>query len=318
MTTPLTTLLGINHPVIQAGMARQYTSPALVAAVSSAGGLGILGCLDRSESDVVSSIRETRRLTDRPFGVNFVLHRLDERAFRASLAERVPVFSFFRGDDPSDAIARAHQAGATVIHQITTTEEAERAAVAGADVIVAQGAEAGGHCGPIPLGALLPDVLAAVGDRPVVAAGGIIDGRGLASALALGAAGVLMGTRFLATVESPATTGHKRAILAAGPGPTIASDRFDVLWGDERWPGVQGRALKNALTDQVMALSDSEFNSAAVRLQEIVRKALDEDDPDARILLAGMGASRIRTLLPAARVVEDVVRDAAGIGDTRG
>lgn len=314
MQTPLTSLLGIDQPVIQAGMARRYTSPALVAAVSEAGGLGILGCLDRPGHEVVAGISAVRRLTEKPFGVNFVLHRLDERAFEAALAERVSVFSFFRGEDPTDAIQRAHRVGATVLHQVTTTDEAKRAIQAGADVIVAQGTEAGGHCGPVPLGTLLPEVLE-VSDRPVVAAGGIVDGRGLAAVLAVGASGVRMGTRFLATDEAPASASHKGAILAARRGATIATDRFDILWGDERWPGVRVRALKNALTERVLAITDQEFAAAAEDLQAIVRRAGDEDDPTGRILLAGTGSSEIRTIVPAGRVVEDVVHEASRIRD---
>src|SRR5262249_52670467 len=151
--------------------------------------------------EAVAAIRQIRSLTDRPFGVNFVLHLRDDDTFAACLAERVPVFSFFRSD-PAEAVARAHEAGALTIHQITTVEEATRACDVGVDVLVAQGYEAGGHMGPVPLLTLLPEVVAVAGERPVLAAGGIVDGRGLAAALCLGAAGALMGTRFLATHEN--------------------------------------------------------------------------------------------------------------------
>src|SRR5919197_324371 len=111
------------------------TSADLVAAVSAAGSLGVLGCLDRPPGEAVAEIRRIRALTDRPFGVNFVLHRLDEETFAACLAERVPVFSFFRGD-PADAVARAHAAGAVTIHQVTTVAEAARACAVGVDVLM--------------------------------------------------------------------------------------------------------------------------------------------------------------------------------------
>jgi nitronate monooxygenase/enoyl-[acyl-carrier protein] reductase II len=220
-------------------MARQYTSAELVAAVSNAGALGVLGCLDRPPKEVAAEIRAIRALTDKPFGVNFVLHRLDDEAFGVALAERVPVFSFFRGDDPAPAVARAHQVGALTMHQVTMTEEALRAAQAGVDVIVAQGTEAGGHCGHLPLSAFLPDVIRLIPDRPVLAAGGIVDGSGLAAAIALGASGVVMGTRFLATTESPASPNHKRAIIEAGPEGTLTSDRFDLLLGERPLAGCQ-------------------------------------------------------------------------------
>jgi NAD(P)H-dependent flavin oxidoreductase YrpB (nitropropane dioxygenase family) len=180
-------LLGIEHPIVQTGMAGLYTSPELVAAVSDAGALGVLGCLNRSAEQVVADIRRIRELTSRPFGVNFVLHLRDDAAFEAALAEGVPVFSFFRGD-PQEAVMRAHAVGAVTMHQITTPQEAARAVDVGVDVLVAQGHEAGGHNGPIPLAELLPQVLALAGERPVLAAGGLVDGRNLAWTLAAGAA----------------------------------------------------------------------------------------------------------------------------------
>ena len=302
-------LLGITHPIIQAGMARQYTSAQLVAAVSESGALGILGCLDRPAHEVVAEIRAIRALTDRPFGVNFVLHRLDAGAFEAALAERVPVFSFFRGD-PTAAVARAHRAGAVTIHQVTTTQEALQAARADADVIAAQGTEAGAHCGPLPLSALLPDVIRLIGDRPVIAAGGIVDGRGLAASVAVGAAGVLMGTRFLATDEAPASPNHKRAILDAGPDSTVASGRFDLLWEDNRWPGVRVRTLKNRLAHFLATADDAHFAASLEALRAEIAQAIDVDDPERRPLLAGMGASRIDTILPVHKVVEGMIAEA--------
>jgi len=207
--TNLCDVLGIDHPIVQAGMARSYTNAELVAAVSAAGGLGVLGCLGRPADEAVAEIRRIRALTDRPFAVNFVLHLCDEAAFAACLAEQVPIFCFFRGD-PAEAVARVHAAGAVTVYQVTTVAEAVRACAVGVDVLVAQGHEAGGHMGPIPLRTLLPEVVAVAGARPVLAAGGIVDGRDLAAALRLGASGVLIGTRFLATPEAPATATHKR------------------------------------------------------------------------------------------------------------
>ena len=287
-------------------MARQYTSARLVSAVSESGGLGILGCLDRPAHEVVAEIRAIRARTDKPFGVNFVLHRLDADAFEAALAERVPVFSFFRGD-PTAAVARAHRAGAVTIHQVTTVQEALQAARADADVIAAQGTEAGGHCGPLPLSALLPDVIRVVSDRPVIAAGGIVDGRGLAAAIAMGATGVLMGTRFLATDEAPASANHKRAIIDAGPESTVASDRFDLLWEEKRWPGVRVRALKNRLAHFLTIADDAHFAASLEALRGAMAQAIDVDDAERRPLLAGMGASRIDTILPARQVVDAVI-----------
>jgi NAD(P)H-dependent flavin oxidoreductase YrpB (nitropropane dioxygenase family) len=308
--TKVCDLLAVTHPIIQAGMSRSYTSADLVAAVSAAGGLGILGCLDRPASEAVAEIRRIRALTDRPFGVNFVLHRRDEQTFAACLDEGVPVFSFFRGD-PEEATARVHATGGLVIHQITTVEEAKRALASGVDILIAQGTEAGGHNGPVPLLSLLPAVVDVAAGRPVLAAGGIVDGRGMAAALCLGADGVVMGTRFLATLESPAPAVHKQAILAAAPGATVASGIFDLLWGRE-WPGVTARALRNRFTARWVG-RDGDLLGVRPQVLEATHQAEASGTPEEMILLAGEGAGRIHELLPAGEVVSGIAAAAARI-----
>lgn len=305
--TPVCDLLGIEHPIAQAGMAREYTNAELVAAVSAAGGLGILGCLGRPAEETIAAIRRIRSLTDRPFGVNFVLHRRNRETFAACLAERVPVFSFFRGD-PEDAVAHAHAAGAVTIHQVTTVAEAERAVAVGVDMLVAQGNEAGGHMGPLPLLGFLPAVVAVAGGRPVLAAGGIVDGRGLAAMLCLGASGVLMGTRFLATPESPISPAYKRAILDTAPGETVASGIFDLLWSFE-WPGVQVRAIRNTLTDR-WAGHEAELVARLDEIRVAVEHAERADDPTGMALLAGQGAGLIHSIKPAGEIVREVAVEA--------
>jgi len=304
-------VLGIVHPIVQAGMATWFTNAELVAAVSNAGGLGILGCLGRPAGEAVAEIRRIRTLTDRPFGVNFVLHVRDDDTFAACLAEQVPIFSFFRGD-PEESVARAHDIGALTIYQVTTVAEAIRACDVGVDVLVAQGCEAGGHMGPLPLFSFLPEAVAVAGDRPVLAAGSIVDGRGLAAVLCLGAAGVLIGTRFLATPEAPALPMHKQTILAAsGLDTTVASGMFDIIWGDE-WPGVQARALRNKLTARWVGRED-ELRARAVEVKAMVEQAEAASDPEESILLAGMGVGRIHELKPAGQVVQDIIAEAVGI-----
>ena len=301
-------LLGIEHPIIQAGMAGSSTSAELVAAVSNAGGLGILGCLGRTADEAVVDIRRIRMLTNRPFGVNFVLHVRDEDTFAACLAERVPIFSFFRGD-PGEVVPRAHAVGALTIHQITTTAEAAHACEAGVDLIIAQGHEAGGHNGPIPLNLLLPEVLKITGDRPVIAAGGLVDGHDLADMIKLGAAGILMGTRFLATDEAPISDAYKHAILAAnGPDATIASGIFDLLWGTE-WPGVTVRALQNSFTQRWVGHEDTLLEQRESALARFER-ANQEDNIAERGLLAGMGSSRISDIRPAGDIILEIVAEA--------
>ena len=310
MHTALCDTLHITHPVVQAPMGG-FTNPALVAAVSNAGGLGILACCWSSADEVRRSLRQIRALTDRPFGVNFVLHLTDDAIFQFCLDERVPVFSFFRGD-PAPATARAHACGAKVLHQITTVAEAEQACAANVDVLVAQGCEAGGHMGPMPLWTLLPEVVRVADHRPVLAAGGIVDGQGLAAALAFGAAGVLMGTRFLASQESPATADHKQAIVNAGLGDTIPTLVWDILWGED-WPGgIRTQSLRNAMTDRWDGKEDDLRAGLDAVLAEFAA-AEARKDTSLIPLLAGVGAARIRDILPAADIVRTVVRDAEEI-----
>ena len=307
LVTAATRLLGIAHPVVQAGMARGYTNAALVAAVSGAGGLGVLGCLNRSADEAVGEIRRIRAMTERPFGVNFVVEHLDLPAFEAVLAERPPVVTFFRGD-PDHVVDRAHRSGALVVYQVTTPTEAKAALSAGADVLVAQGLEAGGHVGPIPLSALLPAVVGVAGDRPVLAAGALVDGPSLAAALCLGAAGAWMGTRFLATPESPASPAHKQAIVDARPGQTVRTPVWDLIWG-RSWPGVEVRALRNPVLDRWIG-RDTEIPAARDEINRALRRARDRDDARELDLLAGEGSGRISSIRPAASIVHDVVRDA--------
>ena len=308
LRTPACDILTIRHPVIQAGMAT-YTSPELVAAVSRAGGLGVHGSLGRSPDDLRRLFRATRDLLDgEPFGVNLVINRTDDAILELCLAERVPVLALSWGD-PGPWTARAHAAGAKVLHQVTTLAEVPLALAAGVDLLIAQGTEAGGHSGYAPLASLLPAVVAAAGATPVLAAGGIADGRGLAAALALGAAGAYIGTRFLATPEAPVRPAWKAAIVAAGPSDTIHSHAFDRLWGTP-WPGARVRAIANRFT----ATWDGREEALAAQrdaVRETVWQAERDDDPGLYALMAGTGVAAIDAITPAATVVETLVADAA-------
>lgn len=307
MRTAICDILGIVHPVCQAGMAG-YTSPELVAAVSGAGGLGVHGSLGRDAAELGDLLRATRALLDdRPFGVNFVVPRLDEAAFARCLAERAPVICFSWGD-PGEYAARARAAGAAVVCQVTTLAEVPAALAAGVDVLIAQGTEGGGHSGFVPLAALLPAVVDAAAGAPVLAAGGIVDGRGLAAALALGAAGGWLGTRFLATPEAPVSAAWKRAIVAAGPGDTVHTGAFDRLWG-QPWPGGRIRAVRNRFTDEW----DGREDALAARLGEVrpaVWRAERADDADLIALQAGSGSGAIRDIRPAGELVGAIVAEA--------
>ena len=245
LQTSLTQLLNIELPIIQAPMGR-YTNPALVAAVSNAGGLGMLGLVFRDADDVRNVTREARRLTDRPFGVNFVLSsKLDMEAIdgplEICLEEGAPIVSFF-WDDPSPYIERVHSAGALVMYTVPSAADAHRAVDAGVDIIIAQGWEAGGHVrGEVGTLPLVPRVVDAVAPTPVVAAGGIADGRGVAAALALGAAGVWLGTRFVASEEAGAHPFYKERLIQAVETDTVHSAVFDF-----GWPDAPGRTLRNS------------------------------------------------------------------------
>src|SRR5262245_7851926 len=195
LRSPLCDLVGIEVPLVQAGMSI-FTSPALAAAVSEAGALGSLGAWNRPTDQFRRDLAELRELTERPFAVNHVVPDCNTDAFAATL-EHAPAVISFALDDAGDLVRRVHDAGSLAMQQITTVRQAQLAADRGVDIIVAQGGEAGGYGGVVSTLSLVPQVVDAVGPVPVVAAGGIADGRGIAAALALGAAGVNLGSRFL-------------------------------------------------------------------------------------------------------------------------
>jgi nitronate monooxygenase len=229
--TPLCDLVGIEAPVVLAPMGGAVT-PKLAAAASNAGALGMLPLTWTPPDEIAVVVEETRRRTERPFGVNLGL-AWDQRARLASALEAgVRVVSFFWGDARA-VIPEARAAGAAVFVTVGTAEEARAAAAAGADAVVAQGWEAGGHVwGTVSTVALVPSVVDAVAPVPVVAAGGIADGRGLAAVLALGAAGAWVGTRFLAASEATIHPDYRRRILAAGEADTFYGTLFDRGWAD--------------------------------------------------------------------------------------
>jgi nitronate monooxygenase len=238
--TPVCELLGIDQPVVLAAM---VDVPRLAAAVANAGGLGML-TLTWSE-DVGAVVRETTALTTRPFCGNLVLtddrHQRLDQALEAGLR----IVSFFMGD-PSGYIGQVHDAGGIVLHTVGTAEEARRAAAAGADVIVAQGWEAGGHVwGTIATLPLVPAVVDAVAPVPVIAAGGIGDARGVAAVLALGAQAAWVGTRFLLAEEMPVHEEYRRRLVAAAE---TDAQRYPNLYS-VGWPDSPHRALRNSTAD---------------------------------------------------------------------
>lgn len=213
MRTAFTDLLGLDTPIVQASLG-PWTSVELTAAVCEAGALGSIGTSLVAPDRLRAMLAELRARTDRPFAVNHTRRPFSEDAFAIGLEFDPAVVSLAIGE-PGDLPARAHDAGALFMAQVHTVEQAERAVGQGADVLIAQGGEAGGFCGEVATMVLVPQVVDAVAPVPVLAAGGIADGRGLAAALVLGAAGVNIGTRFLATIEAQVPERYKARIIAA-------------------------------------------------------------------------------------------------------
>jgi NAD(P)H-dependent flavin oxidoreductase YrpB (nitropropane dioxygenase family) len=258
--TALTTLLGIRHPIVATGMG--YVSGArLTSAASAAGGLGIIASATMSPPELRNVIKNVRELTDAPFGVNLRADAADARE-RVDLiiAERVPVASFARAPD-AGLIGRLRDAGVVTIASVGARRHAEKVAAWGVDAVIATGAEGGGHVGAVPTSLLIPQVVDAV-DVPVIAAGGFFDGRGLAAALAYGAAGIAMGTRFLLTSDSPVADAVKQVYLASDVTGTVVTTRAD---------GVPHRLLRTPLVQRiesagrVSGLVRSVRNAAAFR-----------------------------------------------------
>ena len=227
MQTRLTEILGVEHPVMLAGMGG-VSYAALVTAVSEAGGFGCLGASTMSHETMVREIADVRAATDKPFGVDLLT------AMPGSMVAQVEAIIEGGGSVfvaglgvPAEVVDLCHAHGVLVVNMCGKVDHARRALDAGCDMVVAQGTEAGGHTGTVATMPLVPQIVDAVGDRiPVVAAGGLFDGRGLAAALALGADGVWMGTRFIATPEARGVIGYKDAMLAAKEDGTVVSKAF--------------------------------------------------------------------------------------------
>jgi NAD(P)H-dependent flavin oxidoreductase YrpB (nitropropane dioxygenase family) len=239
--TPLTDLLGIQHPVVQAAMG-YVSGPRLAAATSNAGGLGLLASATMSLDELRAAIEETAGRTTAPFGVNLRADAPDAAdRVRLIIAGRVPVASFAQAPK-QELIAALKDAGVITIASVGARRHAEKAAGWGIDAVIATGNEGGGHVGTVPTSLLIPQVAAAV-DIPVIAAGGFYDGRGLVAALAWGAAGMAMGTRFLLTSDSPVADAVKRVYLAAGLDGTVVTTRVD---------GVPHRVLCTTMVDHLV------------------------------------------------------------------
>jgi NAD(P)H-dependent flavin oxidoreductase YrpB (nitropropane dioxygenase family) len=240
--TRWTDLVGVPHPVVQTGMG-WVAGPRLVTATAQAGGLGILASATMSFAELEKAIHEVKERTDRPFGVNL-------RADAADAAERVALLvregvrvASFALAPKRELIATLKDAGTVVVPSIGALRHAEKVAAWGVDAVIVQGGEGGGHTGGVATSLLVPQITAAV-DIPVIAAGGFFDGRGLAAALAYGAEGIAMGTRFLLTSDSPVPDAVKQLYLTSGVTDTVATPKID---------GVPHRVLRTGLVEQIEA-----------------------------------------------------------------
>jgi NAD(P)H-dependent flavin oxidoreductase YrpB (nitropropane dioxygenase family) len=317
----VTDVLDIDHPVISAGIPIMNVD--LVAAVSNAGALGILGATYLSPEDIHDRVAALRCRTTRPFGLNLLIPFCTEGQLDACIEARVPVLSTAWGP-PGAAATRARAAGIPVVHMVTTAEQAAAAARAGVSVVVAQGHEAGGGLvGTVGSMVLTPAAVDAVRAAsagspapPVVAAGGIADGRGLAAALMLGAEGVLVGTRFLATEEAPVPPAWKSAICASTEVDTVYT-RVANLVARPTWaPVAPSRVLRTrAVTAwlgreaELEALPPAEREAIAARWVQ-ARAAGRTEDME---VIAGQDCGLIHEVLPAAEVVRRIVEEAEEI-----
>lgn len=307
--TALTRLLGITHPILLAPMG-SAAGGKLAAAVTHAGGLGMLGS---GYADEKAIRRELTEAGNARVGIGFILWALDKNPAALDLAlDAKPAAVMLSFGDPTPYTARIKKAGSRIICQVQTLEQAKQAAAAGADVIIAQGRDAGGHSGMTrgTIG-LVPAVVDAVGSIPVVAAGGIADGRGLAAALSLGASGVSMGTRFTATRESLWDQAMKDKAVAAGGDETAQTRVFDIVRG-AAWPAIYpGRALRNDFFAQwhgkEEALQGQQKQAEAGYLASPV------NDFGQRVVWAGESVDLVRDIPGAREVIERIVDEAAAV-----
>lgn len=316
---PFCRLLGIRYPICQAGM-YQVAHGRLAGAVSAAGDLGVIGAAFMDPDDLRREIRLVREITDRPFGVDILFAEVsgDDPSLRGytqqvedhidvMFDERVPVLVSGLGN-PGRVVPDAHALGIKVMSLVGTSGQARAVAAAGVDVVIASGQDGGGHVGRIGTLPLIAKVADAV-DVPVLGAGGLADGRGLIAAMALGAQGVWMGTRFIATDEARGHDNYKRKIVEIDEDGTVVTRAHS---------GKPNRMIRNAFTESWKG-REAEIKPYPNQLQEIgepasVRGRI-EGDTEYGVLPAGQGAGVISSVKPAAQVVEDVMAEARAVLD---
>lgn len=315
MRTRLTELLKIDHPVMLAGMGG-VSYHQVVAAVSEAGGFGCLGASTMGHEEMVGEIEKVRGLTDKPFGVDLLTAAPQDLQAKVQDIIDGGASVFVAGlGIPAEVVAQCHEQDVIVINMCGKVSHAVRAVEAGCDVVVAQGTEAGGHTGQVATMALVPQVVDAVGAQvPVVAAGGLFDGRGLAAALSLGADGIWVGTRFIATPEARAVAGYKDRLLASAEDATTITRAYT---------GKTCRVIRNTYTDEFAASGGTPepFPGQVLKSMGDGANHLGCDDqepgvdPDREFMPAGQGMGAIDELVPAAELVRQFVAEAEAVLD---
>ena len=299
MQTKLTRLLGIEYPIIQGGMA-WIADASLASAVSNAGGLGIISAMNAGADWVREEIRKCRAATDRPFGVNIMLMSPHvEEVAQMVAEEKVPVVTTGAGN-PSRFVKLWKEAGVRILPVVASTALAKMVERAGVDAVIAEGGESGGHVGDLTTMALVPQVVDAV-KIPVVAAGGIGDGRGMVAAFALGACGVQMGTRFLVAKECTVSEAYKKKVLAAKDISTMVTGRR---------LGHPVRAIKNSYMNAYAKL-EADSNIPDEQLEQFgvgsLRKAAKDGNVEEGCFLAGQIAGMVSREQTAAEIVSEVM-----------
>lgn len=312
LRTRLTEVLQIEHPVMLAGMGG-VSYHELVTAVTEAGGFGCMGASTMDFDEMVDEISQVRQATKKPFGVDLLTASPGdlEAKVQAIIDGGAEVFVAGLGV-PRDVIDLCHANNVLVMNMCGKVRHAIAAVEAGCDIVVAQGTEAGGHTGQVATMALVPQIVDAVGDRvPVVAAGGIVDGRGLAAALSLGADGIWVGTRFIATPEARAVPGYKETLVNLADDGTVISRGYT---------GKTCRVIRNDYTqfweenpDELQPFPQQVFRSMADGANHLGGDATTEVDPSKEFWPAGQGAGAIEELVPAGELVLRFVEEAEAV-----
>ncbi|OCL26052.1 2-nitropropane dioxygenase [Orenia metallireducens] len=299
--TELCKLLDIEHPIIQGGMAWIATGE-LAAAVSQAGGLGIIGAGNAPADVVREEIQKVKKVTDKPFGVNvMLLSPYVDEVIDVVIEEKVPVVTTGAGN-PGKYIDALKEAGTKIIPVVPSVALAKRMARLGVDAIIAEGSEAGGHIGELTTMPLIPQIARSV-DLPVIAAGGVADGYGLAAVLSLGAVGAQVGTRFICAEECIVHENYKKAILKARDRDAIVTARST---------GHPVRNLKNKLTRQIEAMEQEGVPKEEIEELGIgrLRRAVVDGDVDEGTVMAGQVAAMVSKVEPAEDIISDIIEGA--------